>query len=59
MDFVNSADARTLRIQAEYLEPESRFDHYGVRDTIVFFGSARIKSRRQAQIALKCSAAIR
>ncbi|MEX2649074.1 MAG: LOG family protein [Alphaproteobacteria bacterium] len=39
--FLNSRDARALRILAEYLEPESRFDRLGVKDTIVFFGSAR------------------
>ena len=52
-DFMNSRDARLLRIQAEYIEPEARFEKYGVKDTIVFFGSARTKSRRQAQIDLK------
>jgi hypothetical protein len=41
--FINSRDARPLRILAEYLEPISRFEHYGVEDTIVFFGSARFK----------------
>ena len=41
--FVNSRDARPLRILAEYLEPKSRFDHFGVADTIVCFGSARLK----------------
>jgi uncharacterized protein (TIGR00730 family) len=41
--FINSRDARPLRILAEYLEPKSRFDHYGVADTIVFFGSARLQ----------------
>jgi uncharacterized protein (TIGR00730 family) len=41
--FINSKDARPLRILAEYLEPKSRFEHYGIEDTIVFFGSARLK----------------
>ena len=41
--FINSKDARPLRILAEYLEPKSRFEHFGVEDTIVFFGSARLK----------------
>ena len=41
--FINSRDARPLRILAEYLEPKSRFEHFGVEDTIVFFGSARLK----------------
>ncbi|MEK6246410.1 MAG: TIGR00730 family Rossman fold protein, partial [Pseudomonadota bacterium] len=42
--FINSRDARPLRILAEYLEPKTRFEHYGVEDTIVFFGSARLKA---------------
>lgn len=40
--FMNSKDARALRILAEYLEPESRFRAEGIEDTIVFFGSARL-----------------
>ena len=42
-EFINSKDARALRILAEYLEPRSRFEKHGVEDTIVFFGSARFK----------------
>jgi uncharacterized protein (TIGR00730 family) len=47
--FLNSPDARTLRILSEYIEPESRFRELRVRDTIVFFGSARIVPRDVAQ----------
>jgi len=47
--FLNSKDARPLRILSEYLEPKSRFDHYKVDDTVVFMGSARIKSREEAE----------
>jgi len=46
--FLSSTAARPLRILSEYLEPKSRFDHYKVEDTIVFFGSARIVSQEQA-----------
>jgi uncharacterized protein (TIGR00730 family) len=42
-DFLNSPDARAVRILAEYLEPLSHFRRQRVRDTVVFFGSARIK----------------
>jgi len=49
--FLNSKDARALRILAEYLEPLSRFEHHRVDDTIVFMGSARIKPREQAEAA--------
>jgi uncharacterized protein (TIGR00730 family) len=40
-EFINSKDARALRILAEYLEPRARFEAHGLEDTIVFFGSAR------------------
>ncbi|MFL6212718.1 MAG: LOG family protein [Blastocatellia bacterium] len=40
-DFLKSADARILRILSEYLEPAARMRRYRIRDTIVFFGSAR------------------
>lgn len=41
--FLESEEARPLRILAEYLEPLDRFRRSGVHDTIVFFGSARLK----------------
>ncbi|MDX1566645.1 MAG: TIGR00730 family Rossman fold protein [Longimicrobiales bacterium] len=47
--FLHSKDARALRILSEYLEPDSRFSHYRVDDTIVFMGSARLVSREQAE----------
>ena len=40
--FIDSPDARGLRILSEYLEPLSHFKREQVRDTIVFFGSARV-----------------
>jgi uncharacterized protein (TIGR00730 family) len=40
--FLESDDARPLRILAEYLEPMQAFHREHVCDTIVFFGSARI-----------------
>ncbi len=41
--FLNSPDARAIRILAEFLEPLSHFRREKVRDTVVFFGSARLK----------------
>jgi uncharacterized protein (TIGR00730 family) len=41
MRFLNSSDARVVRILSEYLEPASRLRWQRVHDTIVFFGSAR------------------
>lgn len=53
LDFINSVQARPLRILAEYMEPQSRLEKLKVDNTIVFFGSARLKSKAQAQEALK------
>jgi uncharacterized protein (TIGR00730 family) len=39
--FLESEDARPLRILAEYIEPLARFRRENISDTIVFFGSAR------------------
>lgn len=51
-DFINSTNGRTIRLLAEYLEPKARFKKHKIVDTIVFFGSARLMSRRDAQAAL-------
>ena len=40
--FLNSPDARAIRILAEFLEPLAHFRRARIRDTVVFFGSARI-----------------
>jgi uncharacterized protein (TIGR00730 family) len=40
--FLDSADARSLRILSEYLEPLAHFRTQKIHDTIVFFGSARV-----------------
>lgn len=45
--FLSSPSARILRILAEYIEPYERFKKYKINHTIVFFGSARIKSRKE------------
>lgn len=50
--FLDSRGARPLRILAEYLEPLGRFEHNRVEDTVVFMGSARFKSREDAEAAL-------
>jgi uncharacterized protein (TIGR00730 family) len=55
--FLNAADARPLRILAEYLEPKSRLNRHRIEDTIVFMGSARVISREQAQAELAAAEA--
>src|SRR5437773_9038409 len=51
-DFLESAEARPIRILSEYLEPLRRFKQQQIQDTVVFFGSARIDSRERAERAL-------
>ena len=41
--FLDSDDARPLRILSEYLQPLHEFQRQHVHDTIVFFGSARLR----------------
>ncbi|MGQ9847404.1 MAG: LOG family protein [Bacteroidales bacterium] len=43
LEFLNSRDARIIRIMCEYIEPEKRFKHYNIKHTVVFFGSARTR----------------
>jgi len=51
--FLTSPDGRPLRILAEYFGPRMRFRQHKVQDTVVFFGSARILSREDAQERLR------
>jgi uncharacterized protein (TIGR00730 family) len=41
--FVDGPDGRPIRILAEYLEPLAEFHRRRIRDTVVFFGSARLR----------------
>ena len=52
LNFLDTSDARPIRILAEYLEPRRRFRLAGIQDTVVFFGSARVNSRKMAERAL-------
>lgn len=52
-EFLFSADARPVRILSEFLEPQSRFRHEKIKDTIVFFGSARLISGAEAKKRVK------
>jgi uncharacterized protein (TIGR00730 family) len=51
-DFMESTEARPIRILAEYLDPLRRFKAHNIQDTVVFFGSARVLSRTLAQRAV-------
>ncbi len=51
-EFLESDDARPIRILAEYFEPLRRLKEQNIQDTVVFFGSARVDSRVDATRAL-------
>ncbi|MFZ0662867.1 MAG: TIGR00730 family Rossman fold protein [Acidobacteriaceae bacterium] len=46
--FINSPDGRIVRILSEYSEPLARFRRERIRDTVVFFGSARFHAFDEA-----------
>jgi uncharacterized protein (TIGR00730 family) len=52
-EFLDSPDGRILRILAEYQEPMARFRRERIEDTVVFFGSARLRPRDVASAALE------
>jgi len=52
-EFLASPDARTVRILCEYFQPLRKFRENKVKDTIVFYGSARTLERAPAQAALE------
>ena len=47
--FLNSPEARAIRVQCELVEPEHRLTENEVNNTIVFFGSARSKDPADAR----------
>lgn len=53
LTFLNSPDARHIRVLCEFVEPRSRFQKLRVRDTIVFFGSARTLPPEEAEVQLQ------
>ena len=53
LPWIHSRTARPMRILAEYLEPEARFEEMKIEDTIVVFGSARLLPRDDAEKGLE------
>ncbi len=53
IDFLKSPSARILRIMSEFVEPQARFQQNNIKDTVVFFGSARLQSREDAEKQLE------
>jgi len=51
--FLNAPDGRIFRILSEYSEPLARFRRERIRDTVVFYGSARFHALDEASHELK------
>ncbi|MBL7998533.1 MAG: LOG family protein [Candidatus Kapabacteria bacterium] len=52
-EYIHSPQARSLRILAEYQQPNVQFKENGIHSTIIFFGSARIKSEAQFHVEME------
>lgn len=50
--FLQSAEARSIRVLCELLEPEYRFKKHAIHNTIPFFGSTNIISKESAEANL-------
>ena len=51
-DFLNSDEARSIRVLCEFTEPGKRFAEEKISNTIVLFGSARTRPEDQAKAEL-------
>ncbi len=47
-EFINSYEARGVRLELDYLKPELKMNKHGIEHTIVVFGSARIVEKETA-----------
>ena len=52
-NFLGSSSGRSLRILSEYYGPLQRLERNNISETIVFFGSARTLSKKEAEDNLK------
>jgi uncharacterized protein (TIGR00730 family) len=56
LSFIDSYEARGMRLELDYLKTELALNHHGVKHTIVVFGSSRIveyKTAREKLLALE------
>jgi len=51
-DFLNSHDARLIRVMCELQEPGARLDRQNIENVVMFFGSARARPKDQYEAAL-------
>jgi uncharacterized protein (TIGR00730 family) len=53
LEFLNSEEARTIRILSEYIEPLARLTEHKVNSTVLFLGSSKAKSDETGSIFSK------
>ncbi len=53
LEFLNSEEARTIRIQSEYIEPLTRLSEHKVNSTVLFLGSSKAKPDETGSILSK------
>ncbi|MCP5461962.1 MAG: LOG family protein [bacterium] len=53
LEFLNSPDARSIRVLCELMQPRIPFRNLNVHNTVVFFGSARTLPYKQAAAKLR------
>merc|ERR1719197_1583941 len=51
-DFLNSPEARMIRIMCELQQPGQQLEQEGVENIVMFFGSARAKSKEEYEKAV-------
>ena len=58
-EFLGSREARQIRVLCEMNETESRLKSNGIEGTVLFFGSARSRTRADFEIKLKAMEEVR
>jgi uncharacterized protein (TIGR00730 family) len=53
MEFLNSDDARTIRILSEYIEPLARLNEQKVNSTVLFLGSSKARPDKSGSLLTK------
>jgi uncharacterized protein (TIGR00730 family) len=53
LDFLNSDEARTIRILSEYIEPLKRLDEQKVNSTVLFLGSSKARPDKKDSVLTK------
>jgi uncharacterized protein (TIGR00730 family) len=53
LEFLNSEEARSIRILSEYIEPLSRLDEHKVNSTVLFLGSSKAKPDEAGSVLTK------